>query len=261
VGRRNKVKPVRRLLPVPDTTQADLTQEDLAAAYALADPSQGQAHLRMNFVASADGAAEVAGRSSALGGPGDLRVFRTLRWLADVVLVGAGTARAENYGPAAVPPEQRAVRLAAGLAPVPPVAVICGSLGIDPAARLFTAEVRPLLFTQASAPPERVAALRDVADVIVCGDDRVQLDLVLAELASRALPRVLCEGGPTLHAELARAGLVDELCLTVAPLLGGPGHLGIVSGPAWPTARPLELAHALEEDGSLFLRYLLPREP
>jgi riboflavin biosynthesis pyrimidine reductase len=184
-------------------------------------------------------------------------VFRTLRWLADVILVGAGTARAEDYGGAVVPAERRELRQSAGLAPVPPIAVLSGSAALDPASRLFTAEARPLVLTKASAPADRLAALRPVAEVVVCGDDRVLPDLVLTELAARGLVRVLTEGGPTLHAEFAGAGLLDELCLTVAPLLGGPGHLGIVAGPAWPGARPMELAHALEEDGSLFLRYRL----
>ncbi|MBL7497913.1 pyrimidine reductase family protein [Frankia sp. CNm7] len=215
----------------------------------------------MNFVSSADGAAEIEGRSGTLGGPGDRQVFRVLRWLADVVLVGAGTARAEDYGPAVVPAERREIRVAAGLAPVPPVAVVSGSLEFDPTARLFGGEVRPLLLTRASAPPERVAALRAVAEVVTCGEDRVEPALVLAELAARGLGRVLCEGGPMLHAQLAGAGLLDELCLTVEPVLAGPGHLGIVAGAPWLAACPLELAHVLEEDGSLFLRYRVPREP
>jgi riboflavin biosynthesis pyrimidine reductase len=249
---------VRRLLPTPG--RDDLSQEDLDAAYAHPVPPAGSAHVRANFVASADGAAEVDGRSQALGGPGDRQIFHTLRWLADVVLVGAGTARAENYGPAVVPPPRQEARAAAGLAPVPPIAVISGSLSFDPAARLFAAEVRPLLLTCVSAPAERVAAMREVAEVVVCGDEYVELDQVLGALAARGLPRVLTEGGPTLHAGLAAAGLLDELCLTVAPVLAGPEHLGVMAGGAWPKARPMELAHALEEDGSLFLRYRVQNE-
>jgi riboflavin biosynthesis pyrimidine reductase len=249
---------VRRLLPAPG--QDDLSQDDLDAAYALPVPPVGTAHVRANFVSAADGAAEVGGRSAALGGPGDRRIFHTLRWLADVVLVGAGTARAENYGPAIVPPPRQEARIAAGLAPVPPIAVVSGSLAIDPGARLFGAAVRPLLLTAASAPAGRAAALREVADVIVCGDEQVDLELVLGALAGRGLSRVLTEGGPMLHAQLAGAGLLDELCLTVAPVLAGPQHLGIVAGAAWPTAQPMELGHVLEDDGSLFLRYRVPNE-
>lgn len=242
-----------------DPAVGEFGQDDLDAAYAVPAPALGNAHVRSNFVASADGAAEVDGRSGGLGGEADRWVFRTLRWLADVVVVGAGTARAENYGPAIVPPERREARVAAGLAPVPPIAVISGSLAFDPAARLFAAEVRPILFTHGNAPAQRIAALREVADVVVCGDDRVELTVALAELVARGLPRVLTEGGPALHAQLAGAGLLDELCLTIAPLLGGPGHLGIVAGAGWPAARPMRLRHALEDEGALFLRYQLSR--
>ena len=249
---------MRRLLPAPG--QDDLIQEDLDAAYALPVPPAGTAHVRANFVAAADGAAEVGGRSEALGGPGDRQIFRTLRWLADVVLVGAGTARAENYGPAVVPPARQEARVATGLAPVPPIAVVSGSLAIDPGDRLFSGSVRPLLLTAASAPADRAAALRKVADVVVCGEQNVELGQVLGALAERGLPRVLTEGGPALHAQLAGAGLLDELCLTVAPMLAGPRHLGIVAGDPWPMAQPMELAHVLEDDGSLFLRYRVPNK-
>jgi riboflavin biosynthesis pyrimidine reductase len=248
---------VRRLLPLPG--RDDLGQEDLDEAYAPPLPAPGTAHLRANFISSLDGAAEVDGRSAALGGPGDRRVFSTLRWLSDVVLVGAGTARAENYGPAKVPPGRRELRVATGFAPVPPIAVISGSLDLDPRARLFGAEVRPLVLTKANAPADRAAALREVAEVVVCGDDSVDLERALGALAARGLSRILTEGGPLLHSQFASAGLLDELCLTVAPVLGGPGHLGIVAGGAWAAIRNLELGHALEEDGSLFLRYRILR--
>lgn len=245
---------MRRLLPDPDP--AALDQAGLDAAYAVPTPPEGACHVRANFVISADGGAEVGGRSGALGGPGDRAVFRTLRWLADVVLVGAQTVRAEDYGPVVVPPPRREQRVGAGLPPVPPIAVVTNSLDLDPGARLFTAEARPLLLTSARAPADRVAALSAVADVVVCGDDRVEPGRALAELAARGLRRVLTEGGPRLFTDLAQAGLLDELCLTLAPLLAGPGRLGIVSGPTpWPAQLPLRLVHALEEDGALFLRY------
>jgi riboflavin biosynthesis pyrimidine reductase len=266
---------VRRILPVPERAPtsepaqpADAVggptgelngQADLDAAYAVPTPAPGVPHVRANFVASADGAAEVDGRSGALGGPGDRQIFRTLRWLSDIVLVGAGTARTEDYGPVIVPADRRELRRAAGLAPVPAVAVISGSLDLDPTARLFTGEVRPLLLTHANAPADRRAALARVADVVTCGQERVDPRIMLTALADRGLLRVLTEGGPNLHAHLAGAGLLDELCLTVAPLLGGPGHLGIVAGAPWPAPAALTLVHVLTENGTLFLRYEVRR--
>jgi riboflavin biosynthesis pyrimidine reductase len=252
---------VRCLLPV-DPLGSDAAAErpeagdvDLDALYAIPPLAPGAWHVRSNFVASADGAAEVDGRSGGLAGSADRRVFRTLRWLSDVVLVGAGTARDENYGPVVVPPDRREMRVAAGLAPVPPVAVVTRSLDVDPAARLFAAEVRPVLLTCETAPEARRRALAEVADVRVCGEDAVDPRAALAVLTDRGWTRILTEGGPMLHATLAADGLLDELCLTIAPLLGGPGHRGIVRGTRWPGTLGLTLVHVLEEDGTLFLRY------
>ncbi|WP_370651675.1 pyrimidine reductase family protein [Frankia sp. Cj3] len=235
--------------PAPDDV-------DLDAWYRLPPVAAGKVHVRSNFVSSLDGAAEVDGRSGALGGSADRRVFRTLRWLADVVLVGAGTAVAEDYGPVIVPPQRREQRLAAGQTPVPPVAVISGSLRLDPSARLFGADVRPLVLTCRAAPADRYRELAAVADMLVCGDETVDLAAALDALAERGLGRVLCEGGPSLHAALAGASLLDELCLTLAPLLVGPDRIRIVGGRRWPTPVTMALGHVLEEDGSLFLRYL-----
>ncbi|MCK9928222.1 pyrimidine reductase family protein [Frankia sp. Mgl5] len=239
----------------PDDADHDV-DVDLDLAYALPEPTPGVPHVRSNFVASADGAIELDGRSADLGGPADLRVFRTLRWLSDVVLVGAGTARTEDYGPVLVPAERRERRAAAGLAPVPPIAVVSGRLELDPDARLFTAAVRPLLLTCDAAPPQRRRALEPVAEIVVCGDETVEPRAALDALAARGLLRVLTEGGPRLHAQFAQAGLLDELCLTLAPLLAGPGRLGLMQGPTWPAPVGLRLGQVLEEDGALFLRYL-----
>jgi riboflavin biosynthesis pyrimidine reductase len=231
-------------------------EADLDAAYAVPEPPAGGWHVRANFVESADGAAEVGGRTEPLAGPADRRVFRLLRWLSDVVLVGAGTVRAERYGPVRVPADRQERRTAAGLAPVPPLAVVSGRLDLDYSARLFTeAEVPTIVLTCAAAPAERRAAAARVAEIVMCGEEHVDLPQALAELARRGLPRVLCEGGPALFTQLAGEGLVDELCLTLAPLLAGPVRLGMTGGEPWQATRRLRLDHVLEEDGSLFLRY------
>ncbi|WP_163547823.1 pyrimidine reductase family protein [Candidatus Frankia nodulisporulans] len=235
---------------VPPRGEVDLDQ-----AYAYPEKAATHSYVRSNFVSAADGAAEVDGRSGPLGGEGDRQVFRTLRWLCDVVLVGAGTVRHENYGPVVIPPQRREQRVAAGLAAAPPVAVVTASAALEPAARLFDTEVRPIILTCADAPADRRAALARVAEVVLCGDSMVEPGAALAALAERGLTRVLLEGGPTLHAQLAAAGLLDELCLTVAPLLAGPGHKSITMGDDWARPVPLRLTQVLTEDGSLFLRY------
>jgi riboflavin biosynthesis pyrimidine reductase len=240
---------MRRLLPAP---AADVDPRD---AYAV--PS-GR-HLRANMVTSVDGAAAVAGRVGALSGTADQGVLHVLRALADVVLVGAGTIRAEGYGPDLVPPDEQRRRVAAGHPPVPRLAIVTRSLDLDLAAPLFTAaDVRPLVVTTAAAPGARVAAAREVADVVTVGADRVDMSAALDALAERGLRRVLSEGGPHVLAELFAAGQVDELCLTVSPRVLCGHELRVTDGAPLPRPVGLRLAHVLEEDDFLFLRYTRP---
>jgi 5-amino-6-(5-phosphoribosylamino)uracil reductase len=228
----------------PDDTALDDTA--LAAHYAYPD-GLAAPYVRVNFVSSADGAVSVDGRSGGLGSVADRRVFGMLRELADVVLVGAGTVRTEDYRGARRPTRGRDTP--------PPIAVVTGSAGLDPESRLFTdTAVPPIVLTLASAPAdnrERLAAAG--ADVVVL--ERLTPDALLAELARRGLHRVLCEGGPMLFGDLVAADAVDELCLTVAPLLAGGTAGRIAAGPEGGHARPLQLVGALHADGALLLRY------
>ncbi len=248
--------PVRQLLPEPS---GELTDGDLEAAYAV--PPGPAPHVRVNFVASADGAAWLDGRSGGLSTPADKRVFALLRDLADVVLVGAGTIRTEGYSYPDFGPERRARRRALGLAERPTFAVVSGGLDLDPTSRLFAgAPVRTIIFTGTAAPPDRRDALAAVADVVTVGGEHVDLARAVDELAARGLRRVLSEGGPALLGGLVAAGRLDELCLTVSPLLAGPGPGRIVAGPGHPPAG-LTVLRLLSEDSSLFTRYAVDRAP
>ena len=258
---------MRQLLPAADGQPTDtgpsgLDDASLAEAYAV--PAGRPWHLRMNFVASADGGGTAAGVSAGLSSPADRRLFSVLRDLADVVLVGAGTVRAEGYRAQRYGPERRRRRVQLGGSELPVIAVVSGALDLDPTSTLFTkAEVtaRTMVITCRAAPADRLAALSEVADVLVAGEERVDLAAAVRGLAERGLTRVLCEGGPALFGGLLRAGLVDELCLTVSPMLTGPGAGRIVAGPPPDTTtRPLRLLHLLEEDGVLLLRYQVPRD-
>ena len=214
--------------------------------------------LRANMVASADGAATLDGMSGGLSSPGDRRLFWVLRGLADVVMAGAGTARAEGYRPTRAKERWGPLGLREGRPPAPPLAFVSRSLNLDPEDPVFTgapADARTIVITCAAAPADARTALERVADVIVAGDTLVNLEEALGALHDRGLSRVLCEGGPHLLGQLAAAGLLDELSLTVSPVLAGPGAPGIVEGAPFP-ARRLALAHVLEEDGTLFCRYL-----
>ncbi len=229
---------------------------DDAGVIALYRTQPGARVVRMNLVVSLDGAVEVDGVSAGLATAGDRRLLGALRALADGVLVGAGTLRDENYKAVRPTAERRAWRESVGLAPCPRLVVVSGNLDLDPAHQAFAnAPIRPVVITHGSSDDERRDAMAEVADVIVHGVDRVDLIAAVAELRSAYhLDHLLCEGGPTLFGSLHAAGLVDEVCLTVSPLLAGPGAGRIIAGPDGPVTA-MTLRHALASDGSLLLRY------
>jgi riboflavin biosynthesis pyrimidine reductase len=232
----------------------DLEDAELARAYAY----PGGRWLRCNMVASADGAAFLDGLSGGLSSPGDRRLFWVLRGLADVILVGAGTARAEGYRATRAKDTWEPLGLRDGRPAAPPLALVSRSLDLNPASPVFTgapAHARTIVITCAASPASAQESLRRIADVIIAGDTTVNLKDAVTALADRGLGRILCEGGPALLAQLAGLGLLDELCLTVSPLLAGPGPSRIVSGAPFPAAR-LNLASVMEEDGTLFCRYV-----
>lgn len=245
---------MRALLPEP----AD--DVDVHAFYAADWLDSGG--VRVNFVGSVDGAAQAEGRSGGLQTPGDNRVFKALRDLADVVVAGAGTVTIEGYRAVRVPDTRVEIRRAYGLRDVLPTAVVSRSLRLDPDASLFADALpgaRTIVLTCAAAPADRRAALAKSADVVVCGDDIVEPALAKAALHERGLTRILSEGGPTAFGYLLAGGVVDELCLSITPMLVGPGPTRIVDGPAeWDVPIGLRLAGLLEEDGALFARYRIP---
>jgi riboflavin biosynthesis pyrimidine reductase len=240
---------VRRLLPSPSV---ELDDAGLVEAYRL---PPGPA-LRVNFVTSLDGSIAVDGKSAGLGSPGDKRVFRVLRALADVVLVGHGTAAAEGYCGIEADSAVGRLRTRLGRPATAPIAVVSRRASMTPDSGLVTATVSPtILITCATADPDRRAALADAGvQVLVCGEDDVDLPLALDRLAELGHEQVLCEGGPALlHAALT-AGVVDELDLSMAPALVGGGTPLLPS--ALPEVARLELRQLLEEDGVLFARYV-----
>jgi riboflavin biosynthesis pyrimidine reductase len=244
---------VRRLLPGPGGSDAtDLADDELVEAYRL-PPGRS---LRVNFVASLDGAITVDGRSERLGSPGDKRIFDLLRALADAVLVGQGTASAEGYGPIAAESRVGRLRAALGRPSTAPIVVVSRRASLDPAGRL--ADASTVCVTCEAADADRRAALAaSGVTVLVCGEDDVDLPTALDRLAERGHEQVLCEGGPQLLRAALTAGVVDELDLSVAPaLVGGESRLLDASLPA--PAR-LDLRQLLEEDGMLFARYVLDR--
>jgi len=212
--------------------------------------------VRVNMVASVDGATTVDKRSGGLGGPADKVVFATLRSLTDVILVGAATMRTEGYGPANLSDAARRQRREWGLLPEPPIAVLTRTCQLDWDAPFFTqAEQRPVVITATSAATTDRARAAEVAEVILAGDDAVDLRSAVRALGERGYDNVLAEGGPAIAAQLASTDLIDELCLTVSPLLVGGDARRILHGDALQPPTPLELRQVLAADGYLFLRY------
>lgn len=240
---------------IPETHYAP--EPELTALYAY--PGHARRWLRANMVASADGLAQADGASRGLSGPADLRVLRTLRGLADVVLVGAATVRTEGYRrPAVAREEFAAARAAAGQPPAPAIAVVSASLMIDFDSPLYTEALTPTLtVTCADAPPERLERAHAAGEVLVAGQRRVDLAEAVDRIAGTGRGRLLCEGGPTLLAALAAAGRLDEVCLTVSPQLRAGVGLRILEGPEFAEPVALTLHTLLAEEGFLFARYLV----
>ncbi len=216
--------------------------------------------VRANFIASLDGGATIGGTTGGLGGPGDRALFNLLRALADVIVVGAGTARIEGYGGARLTVAQRQDRQARGQSEVPPLAVVTQSGRLDHDMPMFTrTEVPPLVLTctaAADATRSRLAGLAEVLDCSRHDPDRVDESAVLAALGDRGMHRVLTEGGPMLMGSFVEQDLLDELCLTIAPCVIGGSAPRITTGPHQ-LLTMMRCAHVLtDESGYLYTRYM-----
>ncbi len=234
--------------------------DDAALPDMYAYPEGNRTWVRANFITSVDGGASADGTSGTMGGPGDRLVFNLLRELADVIVVGAGTVRIEGYSGAHVGAAQRQRRQARGQSEVPQLAIVTRSGRLDRDMAVFTrTEVAPLVLTCAAAVEETRRLLSGLCEVLDCsaGDPgHVDEAAVLAALGARAMHRILTEGGPTLLGSFVRRGLLDELCLTIAPVvLGGPARR-IAAGPDQLLTR-MRCAHVLtDDDGYLYTRYV-----
>ncbi|MFG3282587.1 pyrimidine reductase family protein [Streptomyces sp. NPDC048111] len=234
----------------------DWSLDRLAEAYAY--PRTDGPWLRANMVSSLDGAGQHEGRSQPLSSDTDMRIFGTLRALADVVVVGAETVRLEGYRPARARAEFAERRAAAGQGPAPVIAVVTASLDLDFALPLFTSPLVPtLILTGAAADPDRVReAERAGAEVVVAGDGPgVEPRRAVRALAERGLRRMLTEGGPRLLGQFVAAGVLDELCLTVSPMLTAGDAQRIAGGPVVKVPQRFAPTAVLEDAGFLFTRY------
>jgi riboflavin biosynthesis pyrimidine reductase len=244
---------------VRDTGTSAPTVAELAQLYAYPASPQ-RCWVRSNFIASLDGGATADGKSAGLAAAGDKELFRLMRELADVIVVGAGTVRIENYGGAQLSAAARQARQMRGQDEVPPIAIVTQSGRLDRDMLVFTkTEIRPLVLTCSAAAAETSVRLGGIADVVDCsGADPATVDLatMLSTLASGGMPRVLTEGGPRLHSAFIEEDLLDELCLSLAPVLVGGQARRIATGPGR-VLTGMRRAHLLADDaGYLYARYV-----
>jgi riboflavin-specific deaminase-like protein len=255
---------LRRVFP----DQARVDAADSISGLRLAELAPPERpYLVLDMVASADGKATVEGRTRALGNEADRVVFHHLRTQADALLVGAGTLRIERYGRLIKWPELRAKREREGLSPDPTAIVASARLDLAPDLPLLAdPDARVVLLTSSELELQGVAAhvqyLRAPTEALEPHTDpggapRFRLRPMLERLRSEhGVRSVLCEGGPTLNADLLAEGLVDELFLCVAPLLAGGGEAPtIVAGGPLPEPAAMELVWAYESESHLLLRY------
>ncbi len=247
---------MQRLWPDPGPID-DVTS--YVAAEARATPA-GRPWLLVNMIASLDGAITVDDRSGALGAPADKAMFAALRAVADVVLAGAGTVRAEGYGPPRPSDATRAARRGRGQSEAPRLAIVTRSLDLDLDLPLFTkAEEPPLVLTCSAAPAQRLDEVGAVAELIVAGDATVDLPLAMGMLHAGGVRTITCEGGPHLNGDLLLDDLIDEWALTLAPLLVGGDAARSSTGARPPAPLPMHLDRLLEGDGLLLSRWLRDR--
>lgn len=231
---------------------------DPLSVYAAVDRSVpgGACWVMANMVMGLDGSVAIRGRVGQLSTPSDAALFGAMRTLADVVLVGAETVRREGYHGFDLPKERVDARLRAGKTAQPELAIVTKSLDLDWSTDPFTGQDarRPVVITCDAADPHKLEEARAAAEVIIAGDRRVDPVEAIKQLADRGHQVVLCEGGPILLDQLAAANQLDELCLTISPIMGGDP---LPASMLTPQGLPLELSlkHVLADDDTLFLRY------
>jgi riboflavin biosynthesis pyrimidine reductase len=240
-----------------------VSDDELAALYAFpgggtgADGAPAGNWTRVNLITSIDGSATHDGLSGGLGNSADRRVFDLLRRLCDVIVVGAGTIRAEGYGAMRLDDGSAAWREAHGLTAQPSLVIVSNGLDLIPEHPIFReAPVLPIVATAESSSQRMRRRVGEVADVVICGEQRVDTAALFRLLADRGLGRIHCEGGPHLFGALIAEGSLDELCLTVSPQLEGGAGARIAAGSTPAVPRSMRLGHVLVSGETLLLRYL-----
>jgi len=249
---------LQRLTPAATPASVEQLVEGFGLWQRPSEPLQ-RPRVLLNMLSTADGRATLAGRSGTISGPADRALFHALRAPVDGILVGAGTIRTERYGRVIPDSAVRELRRERGLAEEPLACIVSGRLALDeeiPLLREPAARVVVLTTSAASLAPTGASV-----EYVRAGAGQLDLAAALAELSTRfSVQTLLCEGGPHLARELLAAGLVDELFLSLSPLLAGGEPAGgealrILAGAELEPPATLELLDVLRSDSYLFLRY------
>jgi riboflavin biosynthesis pyrimidine reductase len=250
-----------RLLPPGEPAEA----EEIIAGFGLdrlaAAGHPDRPHVMLNMVSTADGHATLGGRSGPISSPADRELFHGLRMAVDAVMAGAATVRVERYGRIIPDASRRQLRLERGLSAEPLACIVSGRLVLDADIPLLAdPAARVVILTSSAASLHESAA--EVHYIRAERDGLLDLPAALAELREHfGVRTLLCEGGPHLNAQLLEAGLVDELFLSLAPVLAGGDPvaggdaLRILAGAEFSSPVKMRLLSALEHDSHLFLRY------
>lgn len=239
-------------------TAGPLSLDELSMAYAVGPGPV----VRANFVTTLDGHATGGdGRSGSINSAADKAVFDLLRAQADVVVVGAGTIRAEGYGRLRTEdPTMLELRRAAGRVDHPALAVVTASGDLPEKVLEPDPEAGELLVLCAAVVEHDLVDRLGSAAVVACGTDLVEPTAAVAALRDRGLDHILTEGGPHLLGGWLQAGAVDELCLTVRPIISGGTGPRIVEAPTGAgLLAHFTLHHALALEDDLMLRYVSGR--
>jgi len=232
---------------------ADTVVEPLDVVLGDEREATGRPWVMVNMISSLDGGTAVDGTSSGLGDDDDFAMFQAIRTVPDVILVGAGTVTAEDYSPVRLDSERRASRAEMGRAEAPTLAIVTGRLSIDPDAKVFSDPgYKPMIITSTEADPSKLMMLGDAADVVIL--QSLDPSTILGHLG--AAQTVLLEGGPSLNGQFAAAGLIDEVNLSLAPVLIAGDSSRITRGKAMKTPQSMLVDRVLYGDRLMFIRYV-----
>lgn len=232
-----------------------IAKEEVSLFDAYATTSKNDTtYLRINMVSSIDGAISIKGKAIELSSDIDRVVFHSLRSFTDLVLVGAGTMRIEEYKPVSLTIEEQSKRIERNQKAIPPIAVVTRSGEFNFTTDFFSKAVtKPIIITTEIGA--RVAQNNGLADIIICGKSQVDLNFAIKELNLLGYKNILCEGGPSLNADLLKENLVDELCLTINPILVQGDGKRIFDGPIIDTPKSFKISNIFTQNDQLFFRY------